>query len=381
MNDNRHQQQDTAAYQRVADEETPLLRSDDTAVAVAATEAETGISNNSSTRSSAEEAARRRRDELKGYVFMAVSALGFATNSACVKALAISNFPSLEIVFARSVMQLGLGLLGCLFYRINPVGPIGSGSWPVRKLLILRGAAGAFGNACFFYSVTVMTLADATVVFFTGPVFSAIFANLLLGEPYGRFDRTASAICMLGIAFVLKPTALFGPRVHDPSMMDIGSGDSSYNQLRGAAAALIGAMSGALAYCVVRKVGRSVHSMVHVVYFGFLSMIGSAAAMGAALQTKPAPRLPNTLYEWAVMGMVGTFAFFGQALLNRGLQLAPAGPGTLMRNLDVVFAFLFGITLFDEVPDWISIGGAIVIVGCTVAMGMHKWISHSRQQQ
>ncbi|ORX65484.1 hypothetical protein DL89DRAFT_270909 [Linderina pennispora] len=309
-----------------------------------------------------EAASQRRRDELKGYVFMALSALGFATNSACVKALAIANFPSLEIVFARSVVQLALGLLGCLYYRVSPMGP--SNANGLRKWLVLRGAAGAFGNACFFYAVSVMTLADATVVFFTGPVFSAIFANLMLGEPYDGFDKIASAVCMLGIVLVLKPSALFSEHLGMLGEM---------HQVRGAAAALIGAMSGALAYCVVRKVGRGVHAMVHVVYFGFLSFVGSSIAMFAFQN----PRLPQTTYEWTVMAMVGSFAYLGQVLLNRGLQLAPAGPGTLMRNMDVVFAFLFGITLFDEVPDWISVLGAAVIVGCTIAMGLHKWFSHT----
>ncbi|KAJ1769268.1 hypothetical protein IW140_005077 [Coemansia sp. RSA 1813] len=342
------------------DEETPLLGS-----ANAETAIETAQIGGSRARTDAEE-EKRRRDELKGYIFMALSALGFATNSACVKALAVADFPSLEIVFGRSVVQLGLGLLWCLYYGISPIGPVGHGSWAVRRLLLLRGAAGAFGNACFFYAVTKMTLADATVVFFTGPVFSAIFASMLLGEPYGVFDRVASAVCMLGIVLVLKPTMVFGPQT-----LEADGGD----QMRGAAAALVGAMSGALAYCVVRKVGRGVHSMVHVVYFGFLSMVGSTAAMYAGAQRTPPVRAPGSVYEWTVMGMVGAFAFFGQALLNRGLQLAPAGPGTLMRNMDVVFAFLFGITLFGEVPDWISVAGAVVIVGCTVAMGLHKWIA------
>ncbi|KAJ1819559.1 hypothetical protein LPJ56_003616 [Coemansia sp. RSA 2599] len=314
----------------------------------------------------ADEANKRRRDELKGYIFMGLSALGFATNSACVKALAIANFPSLEIVFARSIVQLTLGLLGCAFCRVSPLGP--SNKPGIHKWLFLRGAAGAFGNACFFYAVSVMTLADATVIFFTGPVFSAIFANILLGEPYDAFDKAASALCMLGIVLVLKPTAFF---MH---MLDVQEPGTSMNQMRGATAALVGAVSGALAYCVVRKVGRAVHSMVHVVYFGFLSMVGSSIMMFATQE----PRMPRTTYEWTVMGMVGVFAYIGQAFLNRGLQLAPAGPGTLMRNLDVVFAFIFGITLFDEVPDWISVAGATVIIGCTLAMGAHKWLSHRR---
>ncbi|KAJ2852312.1 hypothetical protein IWW36_000455 [Coemansia brasiliensis] len=295
-----------------------------------------------------DDAAKKRRDELKGYVFMALSALGFASNSACVKALAISHIPSLEIVFARSIVQLSLGLLGCMFYRISPLGPT---QWQVRKWLLLRGAAGAFGNACFFYAVSVMPLADATVVFFTGPVFSALFANWMLGEPYDAFDRAASVLCMSAIVMVVKPTVLFG-------------GHAEEGQLRGAVSALVGAMSGALAYCVVRRVGRAVHSMVHVVYFGFLSMVGSSIAMFAWQE----PRMPASSREWILMGMLGTFAFGGQVLLNRGLQLAPAGPGTLMRNLDVVFAFVFGISLFDEVPDWISVGGALA------KCGLLRWI-------
>ncbi|KAJ2909544.1 hypothetical protein GGI21_001776 [Coemansia aciculifera] len=295
-------------------------------------------------------ASRRRRDELKGYVLMAASAFGFAANSACVKALSLCGFPSLEIVFARSVLQLFLGLLGCLYYGASPLGPPAQRPW-----LVLRGAAGAFGLACFFYAVTVMSLASATVVFFTGPVFSALFASWMLGEAYGWFDRCASAVCLLAIILVVNPRAV------------------EFDEARGAVAALVGAMSGALAYCVVRKVGRAVHSMVHVVYFGVLSMAGS----GVLMFLVQSPRWPRVAREWWLVVALGAFSFVGQVLLNRGLQLAPAGPATLMRNLDVVFAFVLGITLFGEIPRLASVLGAVLIVACTVAMGLHKWTSSS----
>ncbi|KAJ2442106.1 hypothetical protein GGF42_007069 [Coemansia sp. RSA 2424] len=109
--------------------------------------------------------------------------------------------------------------------------------------------------------------------------------------------------------------------------------------------------------------------MVHVVYFGVLSMVGS----GVLMFVVQSPRLPDTKWEWAMMGALGAFSFVGQVLLNRGLQLAPAGPATLMRNLDVAFAFVLGITLFGEIPDLVSVLGAVLIVACTVAMGLHKW--------
>lgn len=59
--------------------------------------------------------------------------------------------------------------------------------------------------------------------------------------------------------------------------------------------------------------------------------------------------------------------------------MAPAGPGTLMRMNDIVFAFAFGILLFHEIPPISSILGATLIVGCTTALGLHKWYMNSLQ--
>jgi drug/metabolite transporter (DMT)-like permease len=58
--------------------------------------------------------------------------------------------------------------------------------------------------------------------------------------------------------------------------------------------------------------------------------------------------------------------------------MAPAGPGTLMRMNDVVFAFLFGILILHEYPDMYSISGASIIVLMTSAMGVHKIYAHSK---
>ncbi|KAJ2715696.1 hypothetical protein H4R19_001059 [Coemansia spiralis] len=300
---------------------------------------------------------QRRRAELTGYVLMAASAAAFVTVSVCTKALVQAGMAPMEVVFARSVLQLGLGLAGCAWFGVSPAGPRG-----VRRWLVVRGGCGAAGNALFFYALSVLPLADATVVFFTAPVFSALFASWMLGEPYTAFDRAASALCMLGIVLVAKPALLFPAAT-------LTATPGAAAAASGTAAALAGAMSGALAYCVVRKVGAAVHFIVHVVYFGFLSLAASAAIL--ALWQRP--RLPQAPAEWALAAAVGTAAFAGQVMLNRGLQLAPAGPATLMRNLDVVFAFVLGVALFGEVPDALSVAGTAIIVGSTVAMGLYRW--------
>jgi drug/metabolite transporter (DMT)-like permease len=87
---------------------------------------------------------------------MALSALGFSSMSLFVK-LSGASFPSFEIVFARSVIQLVLGLFGCYFLGVHPLGDP-----KVRPWLVFRGLVGSLGLALFFYSITQLPLADAT---------------------------------------------------------------------------------------------------------------------------------------------------------------------------------------------------------------------------
>lgn len=50
-------------------------------------------------------------------------------------------------------------------------------------LLVLRGVVGFGALVCFFYSVTHLRLAEATMIQFTSPIFTAVLAAAYLGEP------------------------------------------------------------------------------------------------------------------------------------------------------------------------------------------------------
>lgn len=291
---------------------------------------------------------------------MTLSALAFSTMSLFVK-LSGAAFASFEIVASRSIVQAILGLIGCYMLGINPLGKPG-----VRKWLFIRGLVGSTGLALFFYSITQLPLADATVVFFLSPTFTAILAALILGEAFTLFDGLCATLCMVGAILVSKPTFLFGG--------DDVESDSVHRALA-VLAALVGALMAAIAYVTVRKIGKGAHFLVHTVYFGAISTVTSIPML-FAFQEYVAP---EGLKEYGMLLMTGVLAFAGQCLLNRGLQLAPAGPGTLMRMNDVAFAFAFGILILHEYPDLYSVTGAVLVVGTTVAMGLKKW--HKSKQQ
>ncbi|KAI9302070.1 hypothetical protein BJ944DRAFT_167948 [Cunninghamella echinulata] len=311
---------------------------------------------------------QHKKKEIIGLLLMALSAFAFSLMSLFVK-ISGSKFPSFEIVFARSSIQCLLGLVGCAYFKVNPLG-----DKKLRGLLAFRGLIGAMGLAFFFYSITQLPLPDATVLFFLNPLFTAILAAIFLGEAFTIFDMLCSACCVVGIILVSKPEFLFGGHSpsspHDDNGSDLLSDkDNALSRVLGISAALVGALLAAIAYVTVRKIGKNVHFMVHVVYFGFVSTVFSI--LGMIFFQKPV--MPTSSDSIPLL-LVGLTAFLGQCLLNKSLQLAAAGKATLVRMNDVFFAFLLSITVLHEVPDIYSTIGSLIIVLATTSLGLHRWL-------
>ncbi|KAG9322256.1 hypothetical protein KVV02_003172 [Mortierella alpina] len=163
-------------------------------------------SSSSSSTAQPEKTAEQRHQETKGLIYMTLSALFFSFMSLLVS-LTARSLPSFEIVLFRGLIQTLLGIGACHYLKVSPFGKKG-----VRFLLFCRGLAGSCGLACFFYALSVLPLADATVIFFLGPVFTAILARIVLKEPFTPLDALASTVSMIGVILVAKPSVLFPPQ-------------------------------------------------------------------------------------------------------------------------------------------------------------------------
>ena len=58
--------------------------------------------------------------------------------------------------------------------------------------------------------------------------------------------------------------------------------------------------------------------------------------------------------------------------MSRGFQLEKAGPASLVRNLDVVFAFMFQAALMDDAVEFLSVVGAMLILSTAVLIGLKR---------
>jgi drug/metabolite transporter (DMT)-like permease len=269
-----------------------------------------------------------------GLHYMVGTAFCFSLMSLMVKVVG-KRLPTAEVVFVRSAVTLVIAYAMLKAAGIHV--------WGNRKLLLaLRGLAGFGALFCFFYAVTRLPLADVTVIHFTNPVFTALFAAAFLGERLGRRELVGLPLCLAGVVFVAQPSFLFGEGARNLDMLAV-------------TAALCAAILSSVAYTTVRGLRQTDDPLVVVFYF---PLVATPAAVPFMITNAVWP----TPFEWLLLVGIGVVTQIGQIFLTKGLHRERAGRATSMSYVQVVFAATWGVLFFHEVPNWLSIVGAVLIL-------------------
>lgn len=270
-----------------------------------------------------------------GAAYMVTSAFSFSIMGLLVKT-AGQRIPSQELVFFRNVMTLALTWMMLRGARVAPWGTH-------RGPLALRGFFGFVALSGFYFGVTHLPMAEATVIQYTNPVLTALFAALMLGEPIRASLVLSTAASLTGVILVARPAFLgFGGHGLDPWHVAVAFG---------------GALASALAYVLVRWLGSREHALVIVWYF-------PVVALPASLPGLTHGAIWPQGWDWALLLGVGLSTQVGQVAMTRGISLLPAGTATAISYLQVAFATLWGWAFFGEIPSsYTWIGAALVVVG------------------
>lgn len=280
-----------------------------------------------------------------GMRYMILSAMGFALMAACVKKVSVLGIPVLEIVAARALVSLFLSYLDVRRKRIPLMGNN-------RPLLLLRGIVGALALVCVYYSVTHMPLAEATVLQYLHPMFTAVLAIFFLKERMHWSLFVSICFSFIGLLLVSQPGWVFG-------------GKSEISDLA-LLAAVLGAFGSGVAYVIVRKLSQSEDPSVIVFYFPMVALPFSLLLLGDGFV------MPN-LEACLLLLLVGIFTQIGQIGLTKSMQTEPAGRATAFSYLQVIFSAMLGWAFFSEVPDiFVWLGALAILVGALINMLFHR---------
>ncbi len=267
---------------------------------------------------------------------MFLAAVFFSIMTVFVKMLD-TRLPASEVVFVRSVISLVI-----TSYMLRHAGFSAFGNR--RGLLLLRGLVGFAALVCFFYAIPRMPLADVTVIQYTNPVFVAILAAIFLSEGIRQREVVSVALSLAGVVAISRPAFISKISSVDFDLLTAGI-------------ALAGAVLAAGAYTLVRKLRETEDPLVVVLYFPLVSVPAAVPLMWNDM-VWPTP------HEWLLLAGIGITTQIAQIFLTKGLHAERAARATAVSYIQIVFATLWGVVFFQEVPDVVTVaGGLLVVIG------------------
>lgn len=210
-----------------------------------------------------------------------------------------------------------------------------------------------------------MDLGDSTVIIFSTPIFVAIFSRVFLGERCGLFNFITIGITVVGIIFVAKPPSLFDEEASSGTTSDAPASYANY--FLAVIAALFSAIFTANAMILIRML-RELHHSVVICNFG----IFASALTFVLLVLTGGWCMPKCENRFLVL-VLAVFSFLGQVLLTISLRIEEAGIVSISRSTTIVFAFIWQIILFNQIPCFSSIFGALLIVFAVGLNALKKW--------
>ena len=270
---------------------------------------------------------------------MLISALGFALMAACVKEVSGLGIPVLEIVAARAIVS---GIISYADIKRKKISIWGHN----KTLLIARGAVGTFALMFVYYAVTTLPLAEATVLQYLHPIFTAVLALFFLKEVIQRSTIACIVISLIGLFIIIQPNLQIDSGVHYP-WLSIGAG-------------VLGALGSAVAYIIIKKLTKTDDSSVIIFYFPLIALPISIILLGDDF-------VMPTLAATGLLILIGIFTQVGQVGLTKALNSADASKATAYSYVQVLFSVFIGWAYFSEVPVFTTIiGGSFIMVGALV---------------
>ncbi|WP_324073957.1 MAG: DMT family transporter [Erythrobacter sp.] len=247
--------------------------------------------------------------------------------------------------YSATVLRAGIGtaLIAPVWLSRGPAMP----TLAVWKLHLVRGVVSAFMALTFFYSITLLPLAEAIALSFIAPLVALYLARVLLGETISRHAIGAS---LLGFAGTL---VIVGGR--------IGQGQFDEKAALGVASLFVSALLYAYNFIVIRRQAQVA---------GPLEIATFHSAIGGLVLLTLAPLLWQAPVREAFVPLTIAAVLTVCGSLSIAWAYARAEANVLVPTeySGFVWAAIFGWLFFREGVSLPTLAGtALIVTGCWLA--------------
>jgi len=277
---------------------------------------------------------------LVGILWMVITTILFVGVTASVRFLD-GEVPAPQAAFLRYL--IGTLLLTPALISLIKVKP----NKPLMKKFILRGFVHSFGVTMWFYAMSVMPVAEVTAIGFLTYIFVSIGACLFLNEKLHKHRLTAIIISFIGALIILRP-----------GFKEIGNGQIGM---------LIATIVFTLSYLIAKIVSKERSSSEIV---AMLSIFTTIFLIPTAIHSWE----PLSINSLVILTFTAVIATLGHITMTKAIKSAPMVVTQPILFLQLVWASMVGLFIFDENFDpFVILGGTIIMICvCYVSYREHK---------
>lgn len=266
-----------------------------------------------------------------------------------VRALNTSGLGSMQVVFVRAFLAALMLFIGLLILRRDLL------KIRLRDLWCFVGTGVfsiTFFNFCYFYTMTETSLAVASVLLYTAPVFVAILSSIFFGERMAKIGCLSLLLALVGC--VLVTGLLFDVPKLSPFGILVG----------------VGAGVGYALYSIFGRcaLNRGYHTLT---VNAWTFIIATAALFPFARLGDLASSISAGTFPWInslLLALVSTVLPY--LLYTYGLKGMEGGRASVLATVEPVVATLTGVIFFKESLDGWSIVGILLVLAAVLLLNL-----------
>lgn len=274
-------------------------------------------------------------ENMRGALLMTASMSAYTFNDAFFKAL------SDELPLFQTMLLRGIGVVFCLTILGLALGQLNlrhsRHDW---VLIVLRAIFELCAAVLFLLALINMPIANVTAILQALPLTVSLAATVFLGATIGWRRLTAIFVGFIGVLLIIKP------------------GTSGFNAYALYALAAVGFVTAR--DIIVPKISSHVPTIVVAWCTAIVVMTGAGLASMTEVWQTPSGWGQIQLGGAILSIMCGTI--FSVVAMRHG-DIAFVAP---FRYSSLIVAVILGVIIFNEIPDVLTVIGALIVVGTGV---------------
>ena len=268
---------------------------------------------------------------------MVIGGVSIALMQAAVKLISLELHPFIITLYRAGLVFVVL--LPILFWRGRAVFNTSS-----IRLQVVRGGIGGLGMLCVFTGLSMISLAEVTVLLFTVPIFATLLSVVFLSEQVGVRRWTAIFVGFLGILIIARPQ---------------GSVSTGHLFI------LCAALSWSTSILIAKKLTEK-DTVISITFWQAMGCVPLAFIASLFVW-----ELPNFVQLGALLG-IAALGTVGHAMLYAALKVGQVSVILPLDYIRIIWSAGLGFILFGQLPTLHLYAGGLLIIAATAFLSYRE---------